>query len=80
MPKVMSYLIQLYNSASRESRIMIRSSLTLPVSTIIALTNAGLAIHYRSIWMLVLSGYYLILLLARGYDVDDISNRRKHHY
>lgn len=77
MPKVMSYLIQLYNSASRESRIMIRSSLTLPVSTIIALTNAGLAIHYRSIWMLVLSGYYLILLLARGYVIQHQRRRYK---
>lgn len=58
---------QQYMNAARIERIFIRNGLAWPFSLVYVGFNFIVAVWYRASWMLLLSSYYLVLLLARTY-------------
>jgi Ca2+/Na+ antiporter len=58
---------QRYMNAERIERIFIRNGLVWPFSLVYVVFNFAIAAWYRASWMLLLSTYYVVLLLARRY-------------
>ena len=58
---------QQYMNAERIERIFIRNGVVWLVSLVYVVFNFAIAAWYRASWMLLLSTYYLVLLLARTY-------------